>query len=45
MTICKLPFGAYAQVHNDEQITNTMQSGTTGRIHLGPSNMTGGHIF
>jgi hypothetical protein len=43
--LCKLPFGAYAQVHDDAQITNTMEPRTTGAINLGPSNMQGGHKF
>jgi hypothetical protein len=36
-TICRLPFGAYAQVHDDQSITNTMASRTTGAISLGSS--------
>ncbi len=43
--LCKLPFGAYAQVHEDPQIMNTMEPRTTGGINLGPSNMTGAHKF
>jgi hypothetical protein len=42
-TICQLPFGAYAQVHDDIQTTNTMKSRTTGGINIEPSNMRGGH--
>ncbi len=45
-TICKLPFGAYIQVYNDAQITNTMELRTTGGINLGPSgNIQGAHKF
>jgi len=33
--VCKIPFGAYAKVHDDLKITNTMQSLTTGAISLG----------
>jgi hypothetical protein len=36
-TVCRLPFGAYAQVHDDQSITNTMTSRTTGAISLGVS--------
>jgi hypothetical protein len=43
--LCKLPFGAYAQVHDDVQATNTMEPRTTGAINLGPSNLQGGHKF
>jgi hypothetical protein len=43
--ICKLPFGAYAQVHEDPAVTNTMGPRTTGGINLGPSNMQGAHRF
>jgi hypothetical protein len=44
-TLCKLPFGAYMQVHDDAKTTNTMEPRTTGGINLGPSNMQGGHKF
>jgi hypothetical protein len=43
--ICKLPFGAYVQAHEDRDITNTMLPRTTGAINLGPSNLKGGHKF
>jgi len=43
--ICKIPFGSYVQVHEDRQVTNTMESRTTGAICLGPSNMNGGYNF
>jgi hypothetical protein len=43
--ICKLPFGAYVQVPEDQQVTNTMKPRTTGAIALGPSNMNGGYKF
>jgi hypothetical protein len=44
-SVCRLPFGSYVQVHEDNQVTNTMETRTTGGINLGPSNMTGGHNF
>ena len=34
-TVCRIPFGAYAQVHDDQSITNTMESRMTGAISLG----------
>jgi hypothetical protein len=34
-TVCRIPFGAYAQVHDDQSITNTMESRTTGAVSLG----------
>ena len=43
--LCKIPFGAYVQVHDDLQVTNTMDPRTTGAINLGPTNMQGGHKF
>ncbi len=43
--LCKLPFGAYVQTHDDVSITNTMEPRTTGGINLGPSNLNGGHKF
>jgi hypothetical protein len=44
--VCRIPFGAYAQVHNDLAMTNTMDPRTTGAICLGPSgNIQGGHKF
>jgi hypothetical protein len=33
-TVCRIPFGAYAQVHDDQNVTNTMASRTTGAISL-----------
>ncbi len=36
-SIFQLPFGAYVQVHDDLDITNTMESKTTGAINLGPA--------
>ena len=33
------------QVHEDQQITNTMETRTTGAISLGSSNMNGGYKF
>jgi len=41
-TVCQIPFGAYAQVHDDLEITNTMQSRTTGAISLGATGNTQG---
>jgi len=44
--ICRIPFGAYVQVHDDPTITNTMQSRTTGAISLGATgNAQGTHRF
>jgi hypothetical protein len=43
--ICSLPFGAYVQVHEDRQITNTMETRTSGGLNMGPSNMQGAHRF
>jgi hypothetical protein len=43
--LCKLPFGAYVQVHKDRQVTNTMESRTTGAICLGSNNFNGGYSF
>jgi hypothetical protein len=44
--VCQLPFGAYVQVHDDLDITNTMESRTTGAINLGPTgNLQGAHRF
>jgi len=37
-TVCRIPFGAYAQVHDDQSITNAMASRTTGAISLGSTN-------
>jgi hypothetical protein len=42
--VCQLPFGAYVQVHDDLDITNTMESRSTGAINLGPTgNLQGTH--
>jgi hypothetical protein len=44
--VCRIPFGAYAQVHDDQSITNTMESRTTGAIILGTTgNIQGTHRF
>jgi hypothetical protein len=44
--MCHLPFGAYVQVHDDLDITNTMQARTTGAINLGVTgNIQGTHRF
>ena len=43
---CKLEFGAYVQVNDDNSITNTMDSRTVGAICLGSSNdTTGSYMF
>ena len=34
---CKLHFSAYAQVHEDRNVTNTLKERTQGEIHLGPT--------
>jgi hypothetical protein len=45
-TICRIPFGAYAQVHDDPSITNAMESRTTGAISLGMTgNIQGTYSF
>jgi hypothetical protein len=44
--VCQLPFGAYVQVHDDLDVANTMESRTTGALHLGPTgNLQGAHRF
>jgi hypothetical protein len=44
--ICRIPFGAYAQVHDDLKITNTMEARTTGAINMGPTgNIQGTYKF
>ncbi len=43
--VCKIPFGAYAQVHDNNDITNTMIQRTTGGINLGPGNLSGSYKF
>ena len=35
--ICKLHFGAYAQVHEDQNVTNTLEERTQGAICIGPT--------
>ena len=43
---CKLPFGAYCEVHVDPDITNTMEPRTKWGICLGPTgNMQGSYKF
>ena len=37
---CKLHFGAYAQVHEDRNVTNTLEERNQGAIHTKPT----GHI-
>jgi hypothetical protein len=45
-TMCQLPFSAYTQVHDDLEVTNTMESRTTGAINLRPTgNIQGSHKF
>jgi hypothetical protein len=44
-SVCRLPFGSYVQVHEDNQVTSAMETRTTEGINLGPSNMTEGHKF
>jgi hypothetical protein len=45
-TVCRIPFGAYAQVHDDQNVTNTMASRTTGAISLGSTgNIQGTYRF
>ncbi len=40
------PFGFYVEVHNDDQVTNTMEARTTGAIKLGSTgNMKVDHHF
>ena len=34
---CKLQFGAYAQVHEERNVTNTLEDRTQGEIYLGPT--------
>jgi hypothetical protein len=44
--ICRIPFDAYVQVHDDLNVTNTMESRMTGAINLGPTgNIQGTHKF
>jgi len=44
--MCHLPFGAYVQVHDDLDITNTMQARATGAINLRViGNIQGTHRF
>ncbi len=44
--MCRLLFGAYVQVHNNNLVINTMESRTTGAVNLGPTvNTQGGHWF
>ena len=43
---CRLPFGAYAQTHEDKHITNGMITRTEGGICLGPTgNLEGNYSF
>ena len=35
--ICKLHLGAYAQVHKDRNLTNTLEERTRGSVCLGPT--------
>jgi len=46
MNVCQIPFGAYAQVHDDLSVTNTMESRTTEAVSLGTTgNIQGTHKF
>jgi hypothetical protein len=41
-----LPFGAYVEVHDDKEVTNNMESRTTGAMNLGPTgNVQGTHKY
>lgn len=43
---CRLQFGVYVQVHEDDVITNTMKARTVGAIALGPAgNLQGSYNF
>jgi hypothetical protein len=43
---CKVPFGAYCEVHDNPDITNTMEPRTRWGICLGPpGNMQGSYKF
>ena len=43
---CKLHFGAYAQVHEDRNVTNTLEERAQGAICLGPTgNLQGTYNF
>ena len=43
---CKLHFGAYAQVHEDRNVTNTLEERAQGAICLGPTgNQQGTYNF
>ena len=43
---CRLPFGAYVEVHEDNTPTNTMEARTQGAICLGPTgNLQGSYKF
>ena len=43
---CKLHFDAYAQVHEDRNVTNTLEERTQGAICLGPTgNLQGTYNF
>ena len=43
---CKLHFGAYAQVREDRNVTNTLEERTQGAIYLGPTgNLQGTYNF
>jgi hypothetical protein len=45
-TVCRIPLGAYAQVHDDQSMINTMASRTTGAISLGSTgNFQGTYKF
>ena len=45
-THCRLPFGAYAQVHEENNLVNSMASRSTGAICFGSlGNIQGGYKF
>jgi hypothetical protein len=44
-SLCKLPFEAYVQVHEDNPVTSNMETRITGGINLGLSNLYGAHKF
>ena len=43
---CKMPFGAYSEMHDEPHVTNLMQAKTHGAISIGPTrNMQGSFKF
>ena len=44
--MCKIHFGAYAQVHEDRNVTNTLEDKTQGEIYLASTgNLQGTYNF